>query len=80
MNHHDVGRGRGSVKQAMSSITAVLTIVGLEGDRLYPIRLQRELAFHTHKPLETVHSITGHDAFLIEDKLTGEIVRRALST
>jgi homoserine acetyltransferase len=30
--------------------------------------------------LETVHSITGHDAFLIEDKLTGEIVRRALST
>ncbi len=79
MNHHDVGRGRGGVKAAMSSITATLTIVGLEGDRLYPIRLQRELAFHTHKPLETVHSITGHDAFLIEDKLTGEIVRRALS-
>jgi homoserine O-acetyltransferase/O-succinyltransferase len=78
MNHHDVGRGRGGVKAAMQQITATLTIVGLEGDRLYPIRLQRELAFHTHKPLETVHSITGHDAFLIEDKLTGAIVRKAL--
>ncbi len=78
MNHHDVGRGRGGVKAAMQQVTATLTIVGLEGDRLYPIRLQRELAFHTHKPLETVHSITGHDAFLIEDKLTGAIVQRAL--
>jgi homoserine O-acetyltransferase/O-succinyltransferase len=78
MNHHDVGRGRGGVKPAMQEIAATLTIVGLEGDRLYPIRLQRELAFHTHKPLETVHSITGHDAFLIEDKLTGAIVKRAL--
>lgn len=78
MNHHDVGRGRGGVHAAMQLITAVMTIVGLEGDRLYPIRLQRELAFHTHKPLETVHSITGHDAFLIEDKLTGDIVKRAL--
>ncbi len=78
MNHHDVGRGRGGVHEAMQRVTAELTIVGLEGDRLYPIRLQRELAFHSHKPLETVHSITGHDAFLIEDKLTGDIVKRAL--
>jgi homoserine O-acetyltransferase/O-succinyltransferase len=78
MNHHDVGRDRGGVHEAMQRITAELTIVGLEGDRLYPIRLQRELAFHSHKPLETVHSITGHDAFLIEDKLTGDIVKRAL--
>jgi homoserine O-acetyltransferase/O-succinyltransferase len=78
MNHHDVGRDRGGVKTAMSLVQSTLTIVGLEGDRLYPIRLQRELAFHTHKPLETVHSITGHDAFLIESKLTGDIVQRAL--
>jgi homoserine O-acetyltransferase/O-succinyltransferase len=78
MNHHDIGRGRGGVHAAMQQITAQLTIVGLDGDRLYPIRLQRELAFHTHKPLEVVHSITGHDAFLIEHKLTGDIVKRAL--
>ncbi len=78
MNHHDVGRGRGGVHAAMQHITAELTIVGLEGDRLYPIRLQRELAFHSSKPLETVYSIVGHDAFLTEDSLTGELVKRAL--
>ncbi len=78
MNFHDVGRGRGGVHDAMLRITAALTIVGLEGDRLYPIRLQRELAFHSSKPLETVYSIVGHDAFLTEDRLTGQIVQRAL--
>jgi homoserine O-acetyltransferase/O-succinyltransferase len=80
MNHHDVGRGRGGVHAAMQRIIADLTIVGLEGDRLYPIRLQRELAFHSSKPLETVYSIVGHDAFLTEDRLTGQIVKRALET
>jgi homoserine O-acetyltransferase/O-succinyltransferase len=78
MNHHDIGRGRGGVHAAMRMITADLTIVGLEGDRLYPIRLQRELAFHSSKPMETVYSIVGHDAFLTEDRLTGQIVKRAL--
>jgi homoserine O-acetyltransferase/O-succinyltransferase len=78
MNHHDVGRGRGGVTAAMRSITADLTIVGLEGDRLYPIRLQRELAFHSAKPLQTVQSIIGHDAFLTEDRLTGSLVKQAL--
>jgi homoserine O-acetyltransferase/O-succinyltransferase len=78
MNHHDVGRGRGGVHEAMQRISADLTIIGLEGDRLYPIRLQRELAFHSSKPLETVYSIVGHDAFLTEDRLTGQLVKKAL--
>lgn len=80
MNHHDLGRGRMSVKDAMASITSDLTIVGLDGDRLYPLRLQEELVALSPRPtaLRIVHSIIGHDAFLTEDDQVGEIVRLAL--
>lgn len=84
MNHHDVGRGRGSAKDAMAHITAQLTIAGLDGDRLYPLRLQRELVelapgtASRPTPLRIVHSIVGHDAFLIEDDQVGAIIEDAL--
>jgi homoserine O-acetyltransferase len=80
MNHHDIGRGRGGIAEAMSLITAELTIVGLDGDRLYPLRLQEELAALAPKAatFEVVHSTVGHDAFLIEDEQMSDVIRRAL--
>lgn len=80
MNHHDVGRGRGGVAAAMARITAELTIVGLDGDRLYPLRLQEELVALAPRPtpLHIVHSIVGHDAFLIEDDAMSAVIRPAL--
>ena len=77
MNHHDVGRGRGGIAAAMGRISAELTIVGLDGDRLYPLRLQEELVDLCPEPtkLQIVHSIIGHDAFLTEDEIVGGIVR-----
>ena len=44
MNHHDVGRGRGGVGAALARVTADVTIAGISSDRLYPLRLQYELA------------------------------------
>ena len=44
MNHHDVGRGRGGVAAALARITGDVTIAGISSDRLYPLRLQHELA------------------------------------
>ena len=44
MNHHDVGRGRGGVAEALSRVQAQVTIAGITTDRLYPLRLQHELA------------------------------------
>ena len=80
MNHHDIGRDRGGVAAAMKRITAVLTVVGLDGDRLYPIRQQRELAFLAPVPTDvhTVHSMFGHDAFLVDVEQTGRFVAEAL--
>lgn len=77
MNHHDIGRDRGGIAAAMRRITADVQYVGLDDDRLYPIRLQRELVFLSPRPRELalVHSIVGHDAFLIEDEAMNTILR-----
>lgn len=76
MNHHDIGRDRGGVAAAMRRITADVQFVGLDDDRLYPIRLQRELVFLSPRPRELalVYSIVGHDAFLIEDAAMNAII------
>ena len=80
MNHHDIGRGRGGIAAAMGRIIADLTIVGLDGDRLYPLRLQHELVELARPPLDLhiVHSIIGHDAFLTEHDQVGAIIAKAL--
>ena len=83
MNHHDIGRRRGGTKAAMARIHAELTIVGLDGDRLYPLRLQEELvelaqATRPGVELHVVRSIIGHDAFLTEHDQVGAIVAKAL--
>jgi len=36
MNHHDVGRGRGGVAEALRGVRARVTVAGIASDRLYP--------------------------------------------
>jgi len=81
MNHHDVGRGRGGVADALGRVTADVTIAGISSDHLYPLRLQHELAdlIPRNKGVEVVHSISGHDGFLTEHETVGEIVAGALN-
>ena len=81
MNLHDIGRDRGGVATAMKRITAKLTVVGMEEDRLYPIRLQKSLVTMAPKPIELqpVRSIVGHDAFLTDDDAMTEVLRPALA-
>jgi homoserine O-acetyltransferase len=80
MNHHDVGRGRGGVEKALSRVTATATIAGMSSDRLYPLRLQQELAqlVPTADGLQVVETIHGHDGFLVEAAAVANIIRRAL--
>ena len=81
MNHHDVGRGRGGVATALARVTAEVTLAGISSDRLYPLRLQHELAelVPTAGDVEVIESIHGHDGFLIEADAVGKVVGRALS-
>ena len=80
MNHHDVGRARGGVADALARVTAEVTIAGISSDRLYPLRLQHELAdlIPRNKGVEVINSIAGHDGFLTEHEAIGDIVAGAL--
>ncbi len=81
MNHHDVGRGRSGVRAALERITARVTLAGISSDRLYPIRLQEELAelIPNNSGLHVIDSMSGHDAFLTEHEAVGKIVAGALA-
>ena len=80
MNHHDVGRGRGGVAAALSAVEADVTIAGMSSDRLYPLRLQIQLAdlIPTASGVEVVETIHGHDGFLVETEAVGVVIRRAV--
>ena len=82
MSLFDVGEGRGGVAETLGRFRAPLTVVGLDSDRLFPLRLQEELvaATPTAHPLHVVRSPYGHDGFLVEKDQVGEIVREALSS
>ena len=81
MNSHDVGRGRGGVERALSSIDVPVEVVGIESDRLYPIRLQAELAelIPTARQMREIASPYGHDAFLIEVEPVARAIGDALA-
>ncbi|HEY8511997.1 MAG TPA: homoserine O-acetyltransferase [Cyclobacteriaceae bacterium] len=67
MDSHNVGRGRGSVEEALSQITARALVIGIQNDLLFPISEQRFLARHIPQAeVEVIHSSYGHDGFLVE--------------
>jgi homoserine O-acetyltransferase len=80
MNHHDVGRGRGGLAQALGAVRCRIAVAGIDSDRLYPLRLQRELAglLPGRPELTVISSLYGHDSFLIESEAVGKFIRDAL--
>jgi len=82
MNHHDVGRGRGGVAQALGQVNTDLTVAGIASDRLYPLELQEELGrlLPGDRPVAVVQSDFGHDGFLIETEQIGTVISTALMT
>ncbi len=81
MNSHDIGRGRGGVAAALESITVPVMVLSIDTDRLFPPRLQAEIAeLAPHAaPVETITSPFGHDGFLVEVESVGAVVRKALA-
>jgi len=81
MSLFDLGHGRGSTVDALARIESPLTVVGIDSDRLFPLRLQEDLvsAVPGAGPMRVVHSPYGHDGFLVEKDQVGRIVRDALA-
>ena len=67
MDSHNVGRGRGSVEQALATIKAKTLVIGITSDILFPVCEQQFLAEHIPGAVYSEYdSIYGHDSFLIE--------------
>lgn len=80
LNSHDVGRGRGGVAAALRGCPVPAVVAGITSDRLYPLRLQAELAelLPGCAGLEVVDSPCGHDGFLLETTGVGALIRQTL--
>lgn len=78
MDAHDVGEGRGGVEAALAGLGERLVGVGIPGDLLY----REEDVLNWTKPsgaiYREIHSIRGHDAFLLEPQQVGAILHEAL--
>jgi homoserine O-acetyltransferase/O-succinyltransferase len=80
LSSHDVGRARGGVATALRGCPVPAVVGGITSDRLYPLRLQEELAglLPGCDGLQVVDSVFGHDGFLVETEAVGELVRQTL--
>lgn len=80
MNSHDIGRDRGGVAAALAGIHVPMVAVSIDSDRLFPQRLQAEIAelAPASAPLVIISSPFGHDGFLVEVEAVGNVVREAL--
>lgn len=79
MDAHNVGRGRGSVAEALALIRAKTLVIGISTDILFPPKEQEYLAKHIQSAvLEIIDSDYGHDGFLIETKGISELLMRHL--
>ncbi len=80
LSSHDVGRGRGGVDNALRGCPVPVVVGGITSDRLYPLRLQEELAelLPGCSELHVVDSLCGHDGFLVESEAVGELIRKTL--
>lgn len=80
LSSHDVGRGRGGVRAALAGCDVPVVVGGITTDRLYPLRLQQELAdlLPGCVELNVVESAYGHDGFLVETDVVGALIRRTL--
>jgi homoserine O-acetyltransferase/O-succinyltransferase len=81
MDSHHVGRGRGSVDEALGRVKARTQVVGIDSDVLFPVEEQRLLAdkipqAHYHQ----ISSIYGHDGFLIEYDALNPIIEKFIKS
>jgi hypothetical protein len=68
------------VVAALARVRARSTVIAVDSDRLYPPPQQGELAtlLPGSPTLQVVHSLHGHDGFLVEAEQVGELIVEAL--
>lgn len=76
---HNIGRGRGGVDLALKMIQANVIAIGIDSDILFPKEEQQYVASRVNRGVfREIHSIYGHDGFLLEWDQIAEILREFL--
>lgn len=76
IDSHNVARGRGGLERALSAINAETLVIGIDNDNLFPIEEQIYLSRAIKGArFAIVHSLYGHDGFLLEWQQTERILR-----
>lgn len=76
MDSHNIGRNRGGIEAALSSIRAKTTILGIETDILFPLEEQQFLyRYIPNARLDVIHSDLGHDGFLTESSKVTQVIK-----
>lgn len=80
MSLFDLGEGRGGTQSALATIDQPLIVVGIDTDRLFPLRQQQVIAEQAPGALDLriLSSPYGHDGFLVEDEQVGAFIGEAL--
>lgn len=80
MDSHNVARGRGNMKKALSRIKARVLTIGIGSDILFPVAESKFIAENVKDGrCKEIDSLYGHDGFLIEVPKITLIVNRFLS-
>ncbi len=79
MDSHNIGRGRGGEKKALSKITIPALVIGIDTDMMIPAELQKNMARAMpngmYKEIQSTH---GHDGFLTETEKLTELISKFL--
>lgn len=78
MDAHDVGRDRGGIAAALRAFGGELVGVGIPGDLLYRAEDVQAWTDAAGCRYEEIHSVHGHDAFLLEPARVAEILDSVL--
>ncbi len=75
MDSHNVGRGRGTVEDALRQIKAKTLVIGIGSDQLFPVEEQKILANGIPGArFEQITSDFGHDGFLLENEQLTKVI------
>ena len=82
MDSHNIARGRSvSVTDVLQSITIPTCVLGIDSDILYPLSEQEYIANTIpNGSLQIIHSIDGHDGFLLEQEQVSIYIKNFLSS
>lgn len=76
LDSHHVGRGRGTVQEALAQIRATTLAIGITTDLLFPPEEQQLIADQIPRGrFFEINSTYGHDGFLIETEAIAHIIK-----